>query len=139
MLVSTWFWDVSLTCPGWRACFLRHPDASCEGDHPIFPRQPKPRSQPAKLPPSSSLGKIEIHRPPGFETQPNLQPSHFPQHNANPGSDFRRHPRSQTLCRRRKREITIRPANHLPVPISPATLAPLGLSHRPGLSSVWTA
>jgi len=40
------------------------------------------RSQPGrhlmKLPASSSFGRIEIHRPPGFETRPELQQTHCP-------------------------------------------------------------
>jgi len=99
----------------------------------------KPGSQPSNLRLSCSFSKIRIHRPPGFETPPELQPAHCPQHNGNSGNDFRRHARSQTLCRQSKRDVTTRPATHLPVPISHTTLAPLGLSHRPGLSSVWTA
>ena len=99
----------------------------------------KPGGQPAKLRPSSSFRKIEIHRPPGFETQPERQPAPSPQYNGNSGNDFRRHPRSQTLCHSSNREITTRHGRHLLAPISPATLAPLGLSHCPGLSSVWIA
>jgi len=36
-------------------------------------------------------------------------------------------------------DVDARPGNHLATPTSPATLAPHGHSHCPGLSSVWTA
>jgi hypothetical protein len=48
-------------------------------------------------------------------------------------------PRSDTPRLHEQRDVEGRPAAHLPAPTSPTTLAPLGLSHRPGLSSVWTA
>ena len=101
------------------------------------------RSQPGshlmKLPASSSFSKIEIHRPPGCEICPDLQPANSTQHNANTGNDFRRRRRSETLSPGEQRDVAARPADHIPAPISPTTFAPLGLSHRPGLSSVRTA
>jgi len=81
---------------------------------------------------SSSFSKIEIHRPQGFKNPRELHRSHPTQHNANSDRDFRGHPRSHTLCRRSKRDITISPATRDPAHIFPATLALLGLSHRPG-------
>ena len=61
------------------------------------------------------------------------------QHNANNGKDFRRRQSSQTRCPGEHGDVDARPANHLATPTSPTTLAPFGLSHRPGLSSVRTA
>jgi hypothetical protein len=92
-----------------------------------------------KLPASTSFSEIEIHRPPGFEVRPDLKPANSTQHNTNTGRDFRGHPRSQALRPGEQRDITTRPTTDLVDPISHATLAPLGLSHRPRLSSVWTA
>ncbi|MGV2340324.1 MAG UNVERIFIED_CONTAM: hypothetical protein LVR18_42160 [Planctomycetaceae bacterium] len=76
-----------------------------------------------KLPASSSFGKNEIHRPPGFETHPDRQAANSTQHNANNGSDFRRQPRSQALSRGEQRDVEHPPADHLRAPISAATLA----------------
>ncbi len=99
----------------------------------------QPGSHPMKLTASSSFGRIEIDRPPGFEIRTDLNPANSTQHNANTGKDFRGHPRSQALRPGEHRDITTRPGTDLLAPISPTTLAPLGLSHRPGLSSVRTA
>jgi hypothetical protein len=104
-----------------------------------FAGRSKPRSQPSKLPQASSFSEIEIHRPSCFETPPDLQLARSTQYNANTGNDFRRGQRSETLSLHEQRDVEGHPAAHLPARISPATLAPLGLSHRPGLSAVWTA
>ncbi|MGV2336312.1 MAG UNVERIFIED_CONTAM: hypothetical protein LVR18_20130 [Planctomycetaceae bacterium] len=92
-----------------------------------------------KLLPTSSFSEIEIHRPPGFETHPDRKSAHSTEHNANTGNDFRQRQRSETLSPGEQRDVAVRPADHIPSPISPTTLAALGLSHRPLLSSVRTA
>ena len=61
-----------------------------------------------------------------------MKPLHYPQHNANTGNDFRRIQRSQTLTPGEKRDVAARPADHIPAPIFPATLAPLGFRIAPG-------
>ncbi|MFM8477524.1 MAG: hypothetical protein ACKOEO_17210, partial [Planctomycetaceae bacterium] len=53
--------------------------------------------------------------------------------NANTGNDFRRGQRSETLSPGEQHNVEARPADHIPTPTSPTTLAPRGLSHRPGV------
>ena len=68
----------------------------------------------------------------GFETSREFQPAKSTQHSADNSGDFGQRAGSETLRLREQRDFEDRPADHLPAPISAATLAPFGLLRRPG-------